>query len=139
MKKYTILFLSLITQFSLFAQGTEVIEEVPQNPGYSQVLIMIAIAILFFYFILWRPEQKRRKGMNQMRTQLSKGDKVTAMGIVGIVAKIQETTIILKMVDGSKIEFLKAAISHVEPSNSKNNSTDEKTVELIPESDTSKT
>lgn len=81
-----------------------------------QTLVMIGVALLFFYFILWRPEQKRRKLMDQQRSAMKSGDKVTAMGIVGTVFKVQDTTVILKMVDGSKIEVLKAAITDVQPS-----------------------
>ncbi|HSW85989.1 MAG TPA: preprotein translocase subunit YajC, partial [Rhabdochlamydiaceae bacterium] len=81
-----------------------------------QTVILIVIALVFFYFILWRPEQKRRKEMDKKRSGLKKGDRVTAMGIIGTVVKIQDTSIILKMVDGStKIEVLKAAITDVVP------------------------
>lgn len=79
-----------------------------------QTLMMVGIAVFFFYFILWRPEKKRRHEMEQTRSSLKKGDRVTAMGIVGLVDKINEKTVILKMVDGSKIEFVKGAISEVE-------------------------
>lgn len=87
----------------------------PKDQGFIQTLTMIAVAMVFFYFILWRPEQKRRKAAEEQRSKLKKGDKVTAMGIVGIVDKIQEQTVIVKMVDGSKIEFLKGAINEVLP------------------------
>jgi preprotein translocase subunit YajC len=87
-----------------------------QGGGLVQTLIMIGIALVFFYFILWRPEQKRRKAAEQMRHSLKKGDRVTAMGIIGRVDKIQEQTVIIKMVDGNKIEMLKAAITEVQPS-----------------------
>lgn len=97
-----------------FAQeGAQAPAEKGQN--LMQTVIMIAIALVFFYFILWRPEQKRRKAMEKQRSALKKGDRVTAMGIVGTVAKIQETTVILKMVDGAKIEVIKAAITDVQP------------------------
>lgn len=82
--------------------------------GATQSLIMIGIAIVFFYFILWRPEQKRRKAAEKMRTALKKGDRVTAMGIIGRVDKINDDTVILKMVDGAKIEMLKFAITDVQ-------------------------
>ncbi len=85
----------------------------PAN-GISQTLIMIGIALVFFYFILWRPEQKRRKASEQMRNALKKGDRVTAMGIIGKIDRIQEQTVVLKMIDGSKIEMLKAAITDVQ-------------------------
>lgn len=90
-----------------------------ETGGLMQTFIMIALALVFFYFILWRPEQKRRKAGEKMRSALKKGDRVTAMGIVGKVDRIQENTIILKMVDGSKVEMLKAAITDVQPSDDK--------------------
>lgn len=93
-----------------------------QSGGMMQTLIMIGVAMMFFYFILWRPEQKRRKAAESMRSAMKKGDKVTAMAIVGTVDKINEQTVIMKMVDGSKIEVLKAAITDVQ-------STSEATVE----------
>lgn len=91
-------------------------EEPVRNSGsFWQTLIMIAIAIVFFYFILWRPEQKRRKAMDQKRSSMKKGDKVTAMGIVGTIERVKDQTVIVKMVDNSKIEFVKAAITEVKP------------------------
>jgi len=70
---------------------------------------------VFFYFILWRPEQKRRKALENQRSTLKKGDRVTAMGIIGTVLRIQEHTVILKMYDGAKIEVIKGAITDVIP------------------------
>ena len=98
----------------LFAQAAA---EAPQQSIWPTIS-MVAIAIVFFYFILWRPEQKRRKQMEKVRSSMKKGDRVTAMGIVGTVAKTpqeKETTVILKMVDGAQIEVLRAAISEVHP------------------------
>ena len=83
--------------------------------GMLSTLMMIALAVVFFYFILWRPEQKRRKSAEKMRSSLKKGDKITAMGIVGVVTKVQEHTVILRMIEGAKIEVLKAAITDVQP------------------------
>lgn len=90
-------------------------EAMPNDQGLMQTVIMISTALIFFYFILWRPEQKRRKEIEAQRGALKKGDKVTAMGIIGTVLRIQEQTVILKMYDGSKIEVVKGAISDVVP------------------------
>ena len=100
---------TLLTSTALFAQDGGVRPE----PGMLQPIIMIAIAMVFFYFILWRPEQKRRKAMEEQRTSLKKGDKVTAMGIIGHIDRDNGDTVILKMVDGNKIEVLKGAITDV--------------------------
>lgn len=95
----------------------------PQG-GLMQTFIMIGIALVFFYFILWRPEQKRRKAAEQMRSALKKGDRVTAMGIVGKVDRILEQTVVLRMIDGAKIEILKAAITDVQPGSESDSSSD---------------
>lgn len=122
MKRLLSLFL-LLPAF-LLADGAE---PARGNQLY-QTLIMIGLAIVFFYFILWRPEQKRRKTMMKQRSSLQKGNRVTAMGIIGTVSKVQDNTVILKMVDGSKIEILKAAITDVQPGTDASEST-EKTSE----------
>lgn len=96
----------------LFAEGEEVS---PPGQNLWQTLIMIGIAFAFFYVILWRPEQKRRKAIESKREAMKQGDRVAAMGILGTVVRVKEDTVILKMVDGSKIEFYKAAISDILP------------------------
>lgn len=114
MKKmfYSLTMLQMIASSALFAQDDKVDLPPPTN-GLMQTLTMMAVALLFFYFILWRPEQKRRKEMEKQRAELKSGDSVTAMGIVGTVVKIQEHTVILKMYDGSKIEVVKGAITDI--------------------------
>lgn len=112
MKKgiYSLLILTSFTT-PLFA------EEVapPLDNSLWQTFVMIAIAIAFFYVILLRPEQKRRKAADDQRNALKKGDRVIAMGIIGTVVRLEEQTAILKMYDGSKIEVYKAAITEVLP------------------------
>lgn len=84
--------------------------------GLPQTLVILGMALVFFYFILWRPEQKRRKQVEKQRSSMKVGDKVTAMGIIGTIAAIQEKTVILKMVDGGKIEVLTTCITDVRDS-----------------------
>ena len=93
-------------------------EAAPASPdqGLTQTLVMVGIAIAFFYFILWRPEQKRRKAVETQRSSMKKGDRAICMGIVGTISKIKEDTVVLKT-GSSEIEFLKAAISEVQPGN----------------------
>jgi len=104
---------------SLFSMQSLLAQDAPEGPpteyGSYQGLVIIAVGILFMYFILWRPEQKRRKALEEQREHLQKGDKVTAVGIVGHIDSINEHTVIMKMVDGSRIEVLKAAITDVMP------------------------
>ena len=127
MKKIFFL-LAYISSTRLFAQDLE-----PTAPAQSiwPTVSMVVIAVFFFYFILWRPEQTRRKKMESVRSSMKKGDRVTAMGIIGTVVKNPEgPTVILKMVDGSQIEVLKASISEVQPSTENEPESSSKRVEL---------
>ena len=80
-----------------------------------QTFMMIGVAVVFFYFILWRPEKKRRKQMETQRSSMKKGDQVTAMGIVGKVVKIEEKTVTISTGGDTKIDILKAAVTEVTP------------------------
>jgi preprotein translocase subunit YajC len=112
MKKLFLSLGALSASLPLMAEGTA-----PARQGGSmvQTVVMIGVAVLFFYFILLRPEQKRRKAMEKVRSTLKKGDRVTAMGLIGTVHKIQDNSVILSMVDGAKVEVLKTAITEVQP------------------------
>ena len=81
--------------------------------GIPQTVVLLGTALVFFYFILWRPEQKRRKLVQKQRSSMKVGDHVTAMGILGTIDKIEDKTVILKMFDGAKIEMLKDCITEV--------------------------
>lgn len=103
----------------LFFLSTSLYADAPQDAlpspeqGFMQTFSMIAVAMVLFYFILWRPEQKRRKAVETQRNNMKKGDRVIAMGIVGTIFKVSDQTVTLEMVDGNKIEVVKAAISEV--------------------------
>ena len=106
-----------IVPFLVLATGSLLADDAAPAAGGNmyQTLMLLGFGVVFFYFLLWRPEQKRRKALEKQRSGLKKGDRVTAMGIIGSVVRIQDKTVILKMVDGSKIEVLKMAISDVQP------------------------
>lgn len=104
--------LSLVVSGRLFAEGENM---APPDQSFWQTIVMIGIAFLFFYVILWRPEQKRRKAVEEQRSALKKGDRVAAMGILGTVVRVGDQTVILKMYDGTKLEFYKAAITDILP------------------------
>lgn len=108
----------LICAFTLLVQTGLWADEAPpsRDQGFWQTFVMIGVLLLCFYVILWRPEQKRRKALEEQRNALKVGDKVSAMGIIGTIDKMNDQTAILKMVDGSRIEVVKGAITEVLPS-----------------------
>jgi preprotein translocase subunit YajC len=114
MLKKFLLLAATASPFALFAQNGG--GAAPREQNFVQLIIMFAIAIVFFYFILWRPERKRRKALETQRSSMKKGDKITAMGLMGTIDSISDKTVVIKTIDGSKIEILKGAITDVQSS-----------------------
>ena len=85
----------------------------PAQGGLSGTLVMLVIMFAIFYFMLIRPENKRKKEAEQMRNSLKNGDQVTTIGgIVGTVVNVKEDKFVLETgADQVRIEFTKWAIS----------------------------
>ena len=78
-------------------------------------LIMPLALVVMFYFLLIRPQQRQRKEMAARIASLQTGSKVvTTSGIYGIVHSIKERTVVIKVAEGTNIEFDKSAISSVQ-------------------------
>jgi preprotein translocase subunit YajC len=80
----------------------EVVEEVAQpEPTFMQqygMWFMILGMIVIMYLFMWRPEQKRRKQMQQFRDGLKKGDKIiTAGGIYGVIKEVHPTSLLIEV------------------------------------------
>ncbi|MBU3849603.1 MAG: preprotein translocase subunit YajC [Candidatus Treponema excrementipullorum] len=87
-------------------------------PATSGSLLMsvlpFGLIILIFYFFIIRPQNKKQKETEKMIAALKKGDKVVTIGgIYGVVSSTRESTVIVKVDDGTKIEFARTAISSV--------------------------
>ena len=80
------------------------------NPMF---MIMLILMIAVFYFLMIRPENKRKKEAEQLRSNLSVGDRVTTIGgITGTIVNIKEDKFVLETsADQVRIEMLKWAIS----------------------------
>ncbi len=85
----------------------------PKNGGSVQFLIMGAIMIVFYMFMI-RPQAKKAKMQKTFINDLKKGDKiVTIAGIHGVVNRVNDdnTTIQLETNPGSYMKIEKSAIS----------------------------
>ena len=68
-----------------------------QAPSLMTTVVPLLITLVLLYFIMMRPQQKREKEAQQMRENVRIGDEVcTAGGIVGIVLKINEDSVVLE-------------------------------------------
>lgn len=74
---------------------------------------MIVVMIAVMYFMLIRPENKKKKAAEEMRNSLKVGDTITTIGgIVGTICAVKEQTIVMETgADRVRIEFTKWAIS----------------------------
>ena len=81
--------------------------------GDPTMLIMLAVMIAIFYFLMIRPENKRKKEAEQMRNNLSVGDRITTIGgIVGTIVSIKDDKFVIETsADQVRIEFCKWALS----------------------------
>ena len=75
---------------------------------------MLSIALIFgvFYFILIRPQRRRDKAVQEMRSKIEVGDEVvTVGGIIGRIVSIKDDTIVVETgSDRSKIRIARWAV-----------------------------
>ena len=76
-------------------------------------LLMIGGMIAVFYFLLIRPENKRKKEAEQIRNSLKVGDQITTIGgIIGTVVSVKDDKFVMETsADQVRIELAKWAIS----------------------------
>jgi len=86
--------------------------EVPAGSMFSPIIMLVLMGVVF-YFMLIRPENKRKKEAEQMRSSVKTGDRITTIGgIVGTVVNVKDDKIVLETgADQVRIELAKWAIS----------------------------
>jgi len=82
-----------------------------QGGGGYEGIIMLVIMFAIFYFLLIRPQSKRAKAHRELIENLTLGDNVvTAGGIHGKVAGLQEKVITIEVATGVKIKVNRSSI-----------------------------
>ena len=81
--------------------------------GLLSMLPMLLIMVGVFYFMIIRPENKRKKEAEQLRSNIKTGDKITTIGgITGKVVDVKEDKFVIETgADQVRIEFAKWALS----------------------------
>ena len=83
-----------------------------QDPSGWTTYAFFGAMLLVFYFFMIRPQNKKRKKLEEMRSSLKKGDHVqTIGGIHGKVAEIKDSTILIQVEGGVKLKIEKSAVS----------------------------
>ncbi len=80
--------------------------------NYSTTLIIIAVFIAAFYFLLIRPGQKQRKAHEQLVNSIREGDEImSAGGIYGTVTHVGGDFVIIEVDEGTEIKLAKSSIA----------------------------
>ena len=92
--------------FNILTAGTT-------GAGMGSSVIMLVAMLAIFYFLLIRPENKRKKEAENMRSSVKTGDKITTIGgIIGTVVNVKDEKIVIETgADQVRIELAKWAIS----------------------------
>ena len=85
------------------------------NPaaGGVSTIVMLLLMVGVFYFLMIRPENKRKKEAEQLRSNLKVGDEITTIGgIVGTVVSVKDEKFVIETsADRVRIELQKWALS----------------------------
>ena len=80
--------------------------------GGTSMLIMLVAIFAIFYFLMIRPESKRRKERQSMIDSLTRGDKiVTIGGLYGEIQDVHDDKIVIRIAEDLKVEIAKTAVS----------------------------
>lgn len=92
--------------------------------GNGNILVTLGplvLLLVIMYFLLIRPQKKREKSVNQMRSNIKVGDEIiTIGGICGKVVKTKDDSIVIQVgADKVKFEMMRWSVSKVVDSASK--------------------
>ena len=103
---------------SLFISNAHAATGAATAGGGMEMVIMLLVFGLVFYFMIYRPQAKRVKEHKGLMSALSKGDEVlTQGGIVGKIVKVSDEKdfIVVSITEGTEVVIQKGAINAVLP------------------------
>jgi len=91
-----------------------------------QTLIMIALMVVAFYFLIMRPQRKRQQAIQRTMNELTPGTRVLLnSGIFGTVVAISDRQAKVELAPGVELTVLKQAIARVATDADEDSFTDE--------------
>ncbi|HEX5540122.1 MAG TPA: preprotein translocase subunit YajC [Micromonospora sp.] len=75
-------------------------------------ILMIVLLFGVMYFMMIRPQQRRRREAEQMQAALGPGDQVVTIGgLYGTVASVDDESVTLEVAPGVVTRYVRAAIA----------------------------
>lgn len=92
--------------------------EAPAPPGLSSMLLPLIAIMVFFYFLILKPQKNKEQQLRQMIANLKEKDRVVTIGgIHGVVTNVQrdrdEVTLRVDEANGTKVRVSASAIARV--------------------------
>jgi len=79
-----------------------------------QTLIMIALMVVAFYFLIMRPQRKRQQAIQRTMNELTPGTRVLLnSGIFGTVLAVGDRQALIELAPGVELTVLKQAIARI--------------------------
>ncbi len=107
---------------SLFISTSHAAGEAAQQPSMVANLLMIAVFIAIFYFLIWRPQSKRAKEHRALIDSLGVGSEVVfAGGLMGKITKLEGDFAVVELNRGVEVKIQRASVISVLPEGTLNN------------------
>ncbi|KAB0625359.1 preprotein translocase subunit YajC [Acinetobacter gandensis] len=107
---------------SLFISTAHAAGEAAQQPSMMANLLMIAVFVAIFYFLIWRPQSKRAKEHRALVDSLGVGSEVVfAGGLMGKITKIEGDFAVVELNRGVEVKVQRASVISVLPEGTLNN------------------
>ena len=107
---------------SLFISTAHAAGEAAQQPSLVANLLMIAVFIAIFYFLIWRPQSKRAKEHRSLIESLGVCSEVVfAGGLMGKITKIEGDFAVVELNRGVEVKVQRASVISVLPEGTLNN------------------
>ncbi|TCB78870.1 preprotein translocase subunit YajC [Acinetobacter sp. ANC 4173] len=107
---------------SLFISTAHAAGEAAQQPSLVTNLLMIAVFVAIFYFLIWRPQSKRAKEHRSLVESLGVGSEVVfAGGLMGKITKLEGDFAVVELNRGVEVKIQRASVISVLPEGTLNN------------------
>lgn len=107
---------------SLFIATAHAADGASQQPSMVANLLMIAVFVAIFYFLIWRPQAKRAKEHRSLVDSLGVGSEIVfAGGLMGRITKLEGDFAVVELNRGNEVKIQRASVISVLPEGTLNN------------------